>query len=120
VEIGVTGATILDSHGMACELCKHDHKIPIIGSLRSFLDSSRPYNKTIFTVVESEELADKAMAAVNDIVHDVSKPGHGLMFTVPVGKIWCFTFSKARDIEFSLHFVVGLINCIFELVWSHY
>ncbi|MBM7615196.1 hypothetical protein [Alkaliphilus hydrothermalis] len=88
VEIGISGATILDSHGMACELCKYDQKIPIIGSLRSFLDSSRPYNKTIFTVVEREELADKAMEAVNEIVHDVSKPGHGLMFTVPVGKIW--------------------------------
>ena len=89
VEAGVKGATILDSQGMASAIASNsDRQIPLFGSLKSFLDSSRPYNKTVFTVVESQELLDKAIDAINSVVGDICKPGIGLMFTVPVGNIY--------------------------------
>jgi len=89
VDAGVKGATILDSQGMASAIASNTNRqIPLFGSLKSFLDSSRPYNKTVFTVVENEELLDKAVNAVNDVVGDIRKPGIGLMFTVPVGNIY--------------------------------
>ncbi len=86
VNIGISGATVLDSQGMARAINDHE-KIPIFGSLRSLLDSSRPYNKTIFTVVQSDELLDMAMESVNRLVGDFCKPGIGLMFSVPIGRV---------------------------------
>lgn len=89
VNVGIKGATIIDSQGMASALIEHHHnEIPFLGSLRNFINSSRPYNKTIFTVVDDDELVDKAVEAVNKVIGDISKPGFGVMFTVPVGKIY--------------------------------
>jgi len=89
VEVGVKGATILDSQGMASAICCNESRqIPLFGSLKSFLDSSRPYNKTVFTVIETEELLEKAINAINNVIGDICKPGIGVMFTVPVGNIY--------------------------------
>lgn len=89
VEVGVKGATILDSQGMASAIASNLNKqVPLFGSLKSFLDSSRPYNKTVFTVVESEELLDKAIGAVNNVIGDICQPGIGLMFSVPIGRVY--------------------------------
>lgn len=55
--------------------------------IKNFFDNSRPYNKTIFTVVEDEQVLKDAIKAVQDILGDMTKPGVGLMFTLPVGSI---------------------------------
>lgn len=88
LDIGVTGATILDSQGMGSAIVNNDGDIPLFGSLKAFLDNSRPYNKTIFTLIENEELVEKAVAATKDIIGDIAQPGVGLMFTLPVGKVY--------------------------------
>lgn len=89
VEVGVKGATILDSQGMGSALMNNGNlQAPLLGALKIFLNSSHPYNKTIFTVIESESLVEKAVDAVNDIMCNIGKPGIGLMFTVPVAKIY--------------------------------
>lgn len=89
IEIGVRGATILDSQGMGSAITNsgrgHD---PFFGVIRSFIDNARPYNKTIFTVIEDEKILEEAVSVVKRIVGDINKPGVGLMFTVPVGKIY--------------------------------
>ncbi|AKL96858.1 hypothetical protein CACET_c34150 [Clostridium aceticum] len=88
VNIGINGATIIDSQGMASALVEGHHSdIPIIGSLRNLVDSSRPYNKTIFTILKDDKIVDQAMEAVNKIVGGMNSKGTGVMFTVPVGKI---------------------------------
>lgn len=89
VEVGVKGATILDSQGMGSALINNENRqIPLFGALKRFSDSAHPYNKTIFTVIENEELVDNTIAAVKDILGDISKPGVGLMFTLPIGRIY--------------------------------
>jgi len=89
VEIGVKGATILDSQGMASAIANNSNRqVPLFGSLKSFLDSSRPYNKTVFTVIDNPELLEKAVDAVNRVIGDIRKPGVGLMFTIPVDNIF--------------------------------
>lgn len=86
LEIGIKGATILDSQGMGRAL-SNNSDIPIFGSLRSVLNSSKPYNKTVFSVIENEELLNKAVNAINEIVGDICKPGVGLMFTIPITNV---------------------------------
>lgn len=89
LEIGVRGATIIDSQGMGSAIAQGDTSdIPLFGSLKRYLDNSRPYNKTIFTIIEGEELLELAVKSVQDIIGDMTQPGVGIMFTVPVGKVY--------------------------------
>ena len=88
VKVGVKGATILDSQGMGSALTNGGKNIPFYGSLLNLIDSARPYNKTIFAVIEDEKLLEDAVAAVKKILGDMKKPGSGLMFSVPIGKIY--------------------------------
>lgn len=88
MKIGVKGATILDSQGMGSKILSKNYETQnLFGTLKTAFDREHPYNKTIFTVIESEELLDKAMETIQAVVGDLSKPGEGLMFTVPVGKV---------------------------------
>lgn len=89
VEIGVKGATILDSQGMGSAITNSGRgKEPFFGGIRLFIENARPYNKTIFTVIEDEELLLKAVKAVKSILGDIYKPGVGMIFTVPVGHVY--------------------------------
>ena len=89
VEIGIKGATIIDSQGMGSAITNSGRgSEPMFGAIRSFLDNARPYNKTIFTVIEDEEMLAEAVKIVKEIVGDIYKPGVGMMFTLPVGNIY--------------------------------
>ncbi len=89
VEIGVKGATILDSQGMGSVITNSGRgKEPFFGAIRSFIENAKPYNKTIFTVIEDEELLLEAIKTVKSILGDIYRPGIGMIFTVPVGHIY--------------------------------
>ncbi len=89
VDIGVKGATILDSQGMGSAITNSGRgSDPFFGAIRTFLDNARPYNKTIFTVIEEEEVLQEAVKTVKRILGDINKPGVGMMFTVPVGNVY--------------------------------
>ena len=91
VDIGVRGATILDSQGMGSAMTDANSiDAPFYGVLKNMLEDSRPYNKTIFTGINDDELLEKAVNKVKDIVGDIHKPGVGIMFTVPVGNTYGF------------------------------
>lgn len=89
VKVGVKGATVLDSQGMGGAMVHGSNRnIPLFGSLRTLMDSARPYNKTIFSVLDSEEMLEKTVGAVQDLFDDVPSKGLGFMFSVPIGKIY--------------------------------
>lgn len=90
VKVGVRGATIIDSQGMGAALTMGD--VPIFGGLmRVMHDNNRPYNKVIFTVIEDETVLEAAVGVVDTQLGDLSKPGVGLMFSVPVDNVWGWT-----------------------------
>lgn len=89
IEIGVKGATILDSQGMGFAMNYGGHgNEPFFGKIRSIIDNSRPYNKTIFTVIEDEETLEKAVKATKRVLGDIYEPGIGMMFTMPVNNVY--------------------------------
>lgn len=88
VEVGLKGATILDSQGMGSALAKGGRDIPFYGALMHLVDGARPYNKTIFAVIEDEDTLERAVEAVKEVLGDMDKPGAGLMFSFPIGKIY--------------------------------
>ncbi len=84
-ELGVKGATIIDSQGMGRAIGESDH---LFGPIRKLIDGARPYNKTIFTVIEDEELLSKVVEGVQDKLGDLSEPGVGIMYTMPLGSVY--------------------------------
>ncbi|MDI9458942.1 P-II family nitrogen regulator [Candidatus Darwinibacter acetoxidans] len=89
VDVGVQGATILDSQGMASALVSsRGRDYPLFGSLKALLEGARPYNKTIFTVLDSEELVERTVEAVRDVLADAEHPGVGFMFSLPIGQVY--------------------------------
>ncbi len=81
IEIGVTGATILDTYGMGRTLVQD---VPIFAGFRSLLSGTSKYNKTIFTVIDSEQKLEQAIAAIESITGNVDDSSTGIIFTLPV------------------------------------
>ena len=84
VELGVNGATVLESTGMAKYLSE---EIPIFAGFREILQGARPNNRTIFTVVD-KKLLPQIIAGIEDVVGALTDPGTGVAFTLPVSETW--------------------------------
>jgi len=83
VEIGVTGATIVNSEGMG-RLLSDD--IPIFAGLQAFLAGSRPQNRVIFSVVP-DSLVEPALALLQDVCGNLASPATGIAFVLPVERV---------------------------------
>lgn len=83
LEVGVRGATVIDSVGMGRII---SYNIPIFAGLRHLFDAERPQNKTIFAVVE-DTMVDDAIAMVEEICGSLDEPGAGIAFTVPISHV---------------------------------
>lgn len=81
VEAGITGATILDSEGMGRFLT---YEVPLFADFREFMKGNKPYNKTIFSVVEKEQKIKRLQELLEKICGSLSEPGTGILFTLPV------------------------------------
>ncbi len=83
VELGITGATLLESKGMGRVLSRD---VPIFAGVHSLSERSRPENRTLFCVV-SDDKADAAIAMVQEVCGDLAAPGAGIVFTLPIGRV---------------------------------
>lgn len=81
IEAGITGSTILDSEGMGRFL---SYEVPLFAKFKDFMKGNKPYNKTIFSVVYSNEVVQRAKELVDEIVGGLENTGAGIMFTLPV------------------------------------
>lgn len=84
---GVTGGTILDSTGMAKFLYGSNGDTSMFGSMYMLMNEGRPMNKTILMALE-EEKVETAKSAIREVC-DFSKPGVGVMFTLPISSFEC-------------------------------
>ena len=78
---GITGATILDSEGMGRFLI---YEVPLFADFRDFVKGNKPYNKTILSVVDGDEKIKRVEELIEQICGDLSFPGTGIFFTLPV------------------------------------
>ena len=83
VELGVRGATAINSEGMGRVL---SHDIPIFAGLQTLLNRSGPENRTILTVV-SADLIDPIISLIQESCGDLEKPATGIIFTLPVDRV---------------------------------
>ena len=82
LELGVTGATILQSEGMARVLAS---EVPIFAGLEA-LRRARPRNHTLFSVM-ADELVERVIALVHEVCGDLAGPSTGIVLTVPVSRV---------------------------------
>jgi nitrogen regulatory protein P-II 1 len=83
LELGITGATIINSEGMAYVLT---HDIPLFAGIQTLISRSRAQNYTIFSVIDDDEKVDAAFAVIQDVCGSLKEPGTGIVFTVPVSR----------------------------------
>ena len=83
MELGVTGATIINSEGMGRVL---SHDIPIFAGLETLASLSRPQNQTIFSVIREDDKVDAVIALLQEICGNLEAPATGIAFTVPVSR----------------------------------
>lgn len=84
VEIGITGATIVDSVGMGRILARD---VPIFAGFQSLLSGSRPYNKTILSVLDDDAKLGDALELIEEICGPFDEPGAGIAFTLPLDHV---------------------------------
>ena len=84
LEIGITGATVIDSEGMGRVL---SHDIPIFAGLQTLISRSRPQNQTLFSVIDEQEKVEQAIALLQDVCGRFDDPATGIAITVPVTRV---------------------------------
>ncbi|WP_156923358.1 P-II family nitrogen regulator [Aminobacterium mobile] len=97
LDIGIRGATVIDTQGMARVLHDDLDKIPLFGSLKMLINDQYPFNKTIFVVLEDSQV-QPAIRAVKKVLEDLSKPNAGILFTVPVNYVEGL-FLRSPDVD---------------------
>ncbi|NUP90729.1 MAG: hypothetical protein HUU25_13075 [Candidatus Sumerlaeia bacterium] len=81
IDVGVTGATVINSHGMGHLLTREG---TLFAGFRTVLGGADTGNRTIFSIIESEETLQAAVRAIEDVCGGFEAPASGILFTVPV------------------------------------
>lgn len=84
LEIGITGATIIDSFGMG-KVISQD--IPIFAGFRQLLAGSGSSNKTILSVIKEKDKVEAAFKSLRKICGNLNNPSTGIAFTIPISKV---------------------------------
>lgn len=84
LELGITGATVVNSEGMG-RLVKDG--VPVVAGLQSLLQRSRPHNTMIFSVIDSPEKVQAAIDMLQGLLGELEGPATGIVFTVPVSRV---------------------------------
>ena len=83
--IGIKGATILESKGMARALESYFDG-SFLGSLRAVMEPDREDNRTVFAVLKEEDVP-RALAAIEEVNGSFDEPGTGVAFSLPVDDV---------------------------------
>ncbi len=83
LEIGVTGATVVNSEGMGRLLA---NEVPIFAGLQALASRTRPRNQMVFSIMEDAKV-ERALEMLQEIVGDFDVPATGIVFTLPVGRV---------------------------------
>ncbi len=84
IELGITGATVLEAQGMAQVLVKD---VPIFAGLSSFFPKGSRDSHVILSVLSTSILGD-VVSLVKDVFGEFDSSHAGILFTVPVSEAW--------------------------------
>jgi len=89
-ESGVLGITILASTGLRrlAESNALRDDIPLIPSLEDLLSDEETLNRTLFSIVENDEMVDKVVKATEAVVGDLDEPNTGILCVIPITRVY--------------------------------
>jgi hypothetical protein len=82
--LNIKGSTVINSTGMGRVLMQIGAATPGIEGIKKTLRNMEPSNKMIFTVVRDKETIDKAICTVKSLCGDLTEPGKGILFALPL------------------------------------
>ncbi len=87
-QAGVSGITIFESTGMGrVRADAQRDNISIMPSLMSMLRTREEHHRTMFTVVDSDEMVDKLIEITQSFVGDMMVQNKGVIFVLPVSRV---------------------------------
>lgn len=95
---GVKGVTILESTGVNRLLMRTEARSMFMGFSQLFGDSRVGHN-TLFAVIHNLEIAEKAVAATEQILGDLLQPNTGIIFALPVAGTWGLPEPYVGDVK---------------------
>jgi hypothetical protein len=91
-QAGVKGATLLFSTGLGRIRQNYGlmEDFPLFPSMSKIIDQfeEMDLNRTIFSVVESDEIVRKILHQTQEIVGDLSLPNTGILIVLPVAQVY--------------------------------
>ena len=89
-DAGVAGITILESTGLG-RIRQGEHlrdDLPLMPSLRDLMQTREEHHRTMFTIVNDEEMVDLIYEATENVLGDLDQPNKGILFAVPVARAY--------------------------------
>lgn len=88
--VGVSGATILDSRGLSHQVSQRGLRddLPLFPSLEDLVRSREEQHRTLFVVVPDDFDVAALVAATEKITGVLDDPHTGILFTLPVTRVW--------------------------------
>jgi nitrogen regulatory protein PII len=89
-QIGVKGVTVFPSTGLGRirQRAGARDDLPMIPSLRDFYHGEEEFNRTIFTVVDNDDIVDALAKATRKVVGDLNGPDTGMMVVLPTARVY--------------------------------
>lgn len=86
---GVGGITIIESTGLGRVRQREGLRddLPLMPSLRALLHGREEHHRTLFSIVEGEEMVKALIAATEAIVGELSGPNTGILFALPLSHV---------------------------------
>lgn len=83
IELGITGATVVNSEGMGRLL---SDEMPIFAGLQTLISGSRPQNCMVLSVIPADKVGG-AIALLQEVCGNLEDPATGIAFTLPVDTV---------------------------------
>lgn len=88
--VGAPGITMLDSTGLRQSMGKRAFRddLPLFPALDDLIQGSGSHSLTLFAVVPDGFDIEALVAATERITGKLDAPNTGILFTLPVGRVW--------------------------------
>lgn len=90
-DAGVSGVTVIATSGLG--RIRHStalrEDLPLIPNLSDLLNGQHEemFNRTMFSIVESDALVDKLVEATERVLGDLNKPRNGIIAVLPIARV---------------------------------
>lgn len=100
---GVAGITVYLSTGLARMRNRRAlwGEVPLIPSLEDFVRHEENTNRTLITIVETDELVDKVVEATQKITGDLNLPHTGMLAVLPVARAYGLNRREDENANFN-------------------